>query len=120
VHFCWITNFDGFHVAELDQVLSSEQPDRQLIFDCWTSGSERGNRYYPRALSMLAEQLSVSGSAPWIFSASENWLSRRGILTAGFEFQFSLIRKRWFFKRCLSRSSSGTAASALEPAVFAA
>jgi CelD/BcsL family acetyltransferase involved in cellulose biosynthesis len=120
VHFCWITNFDGFHVAELDQVLSSEQPDRQLIFDCWTPGSERGNRYYPRALSMLAEQLSVSGSAPWIFSASENWLSRRGILTAGFEFQFSLIRKRWFFKRCLSRSSSGTAASALEPAVFAA
>src|SRR5262249_55769360 len=85
VHFCWSAKFDGFEAGEVGYVLNSQQPERRLIFDCWTPQSERGKGHYPRAISMLASQLSEAGSVPWIFSASENGSSKHGIVSAGFE-----------------------------------
>jgi len=120
VHFCWMTRFEGFRMNELRHVLASDKPGSQLIFDCWTPGPERGKGHYPRAISMLAADVAAGGSMAWIFSAGENKSSRRGIVEAGFELQYSLIRKRSFFKCRLIRASADTASSAPERAVFAA
>lgn len=120
VHFGWTGRFNGFHMHELDHALDSEGHDCQLIFDCWTPMSERGKSYYPRAIAMLAAHLAATGSLPWIFSAKENKPSQSGILSAGFEPQFSLIRKRSLFMTRLIRTSSSSTSSALEPATFAA
>lgn len=120
VHFCWTSGFNGFHMDELDYVLDSMAPDRKLIFDCWTPGSERGKKYYARAISMLAAHLAARGSTPWIFSAKGNKPSTSGILSTGFEPQFSLIRKRSLFITRLIHTTSVSTCSTLEPAVFAA
>jgi CelD/BcsL family acetyltransferase involved in cellulose biosynthesis len=120
VHFCWTSRFNGFHMDELDHVLHSMAPDCELMFDCWTPGSQRGKKYYPRAISMLADHLAASGSVPWIFSGKENKPSQSGILSAGFEPQFSLIRRRSLFITRLLHTTAASTSSGLEPAAFAA
>ena len=120
VHFCWVTDFNGFYMAELDHVLSAPDRNLSLIFDCWTPRSARGNNHYPRAISMLAAQVNTNGSRPWIFGAKSNDASIGGIVRAGFELQFSIVRKRVLFRRRLMRSSVQTSSSGWDQAIVAA
>jgi hypothetical protein len=93
-HFSWVADFEGFHMAELDHKLNAPFPESVLLFDCWTPHSERGQGYYGLAISRIAAQLKSQGKIPWIFSASTNLASVRGVEKAGFVRRFSLIRKR--------------------------
>jgi hypothetical protein len=94
VHFCWVTRFEGFHMAELDHTLKAPSPDSVLLFDCWTPQSIRGRGYYGLAISRVAARLRASGKTPWIFSAATNRSCTRGIEKSAFTPRFSLIRKR--------------------------
>jgi CelD/BcsL family acetyltransferase involved in cellulose biosynthesis len=97
VHFCWATDFEGFHMLELNHKLDAPSPDSVMLFDCWTPRSMRGQSYYGTAISCAADHLHALGKAPWIFSAATNSSSVRGIEKSGFEQRFSLIRKRGMF-----------------------
>ena len=48
VHLCWVADFQGFHMAELEWRLSAPSPNAVMIFDCWTPLSERGHGHYSR------------------------------------------------------------------------
>jgi len=94
VHYCWISDFAGFFMGELKTRLTSPVLDAVMIFDCWTPRVVRGHGYYGAAISRVAEYLSNSGKAPWIFSATENASSVRGIERSGFQRRYSLARRK--------------------------
>ena len=106
LHFCWVADFDGFYMSELNHTLRTPSSDSVLLFDCWTPSSVRGQNYYSIAISKLAAQLFASGKAPWIFSAAMNVSSVRGVERAGFVRRFSLIRKRMLFTSSRIRSQA--------------
>lgn len=97
VHFCWVTDFEGFRMAELERTLRAPCADAVMIFDCFTPASVRGRGFFARAIAALADQLNSEGEAPWIFGAATNQASLRGIEKSGFAHQFTLGRKRVFF-----------------------
>jgi len=97
LHFCWVADFEGFYMSELNHRLTVDSTDSVLLFDCWTPPSVRGHNYYGIAISKLAAQLGASGKCPWIFSAAVNLSSLRGVEKSGFIRRYSLIRKRMLF-----------------------
>jgi len=114
VHFCWAKDFEGFRVAELDRSLQAPCKDAVMIFDCFTPGAARGNGFFSNAITVLAQQLRSHDKVPWIFGASTNGASVRGIKKTSFAYQFSLGRKRiLFFSRA---QDSIPVSSATEPA----
>ena len=94
MHFCWVGPFDGFFMRELDTQLKSEVANADLIFDCWTPHAVRGKGHYSMAIAGLAHRLLSDGREPWIFSAASNHASVRGIQQAGFERQYSRVRRK--------------------------
>ena len=97
VHFCWAKNFEGFRMAELERTLHAPCADAVMIFDCFTPASARGQGFFAGAIALLADHLRSEGKEPWIFGATTNLASLRGIEKSGFVFKFSLGRKRIFF-----------------------
>lgn len=95
VHFAWTTPFNGFYCAELNATLQAPE-NHLLLFDCWTPPVCRHRGYYGNAIRTIAAQLQESDKSPWIFSASNNSASIKGILQAGFRRRYSLVRKRLF------------------------
>lgn len=122
VHFCWVTKFADFYVAELDHRLPAPQADCALLFDCWTPPASRRRGYYRRTIAQVARKLQNSGKHPWIFSAETNAASVRGITAAGFEPRFSLYRRRVLsvpgavHSRAAGSSGSFVGASSSSPA----
>jgi CelD/BcsL family acetyltransferase involved in cellulose biosynthesis len=106
VHFCWVADFAGFQMAELQAKLIAPSPQSVLLFDCWSPDSFRGHGYYARAISEVAVQLRAAGKRPWIFSAAVNASSIHGIEKAGFAQSFSLTRRRVLFVNGAVRSES--------------
>ena len=126
VHFLWIADFDGFHLSEIDHkleaadaqpseavptILASNVPGSAasgaaMIFDCWTPLFHRGFGYYASAICHAASFLEGQQRPAWIFSAAANESSTRGILKAGFEYRFSLVRKRRLMSSQVSRLMS--------------
>ncbi len=96
VHFLWMQAYDGFRLDEIDYTLEANMSSATMIFDCWTPSARRGHGYYAAALRQAAAQLRREGKSPWIFSGARNQFSWRGILKAGFEYRFSLIRRSRF------------------------
>jgi CelD/BcsL family acetyltransferase involved in cellulose biosynthesis len=94
VHYCWARDFEGFYMDELRVRLTAPSKNAVMIFDCWTPHSARGHGYYGLAVSQVAEHLRRAGKAPWIFSASRNIPSVRGIAKAGFQWRYSMIRRK--------------------------
>ncbi len=94
VHFCWAAPFDGFKMAELATRLSAPSANATLIFDCWTSSSMRGRGYYGACVTLAAMRLLQEGRAPWIFSASSNHGSIRGLAKTGFQRRYSMVRNK--------------------------
>lgn len=97
VHFCWVKDFEGFRMAELERTLRAPSADAVMIFDCFTPASVRGRGFFTRAIAALAELLNSEGKAPWIFGAATNQASLRGIEKSGFAHKFTLGRKRILF-----------------------
>jgi CelD/BcsL family acetyltransferase involved in cellulose biosynthesis len=96
VHLCWVAPFQGFWISELGRKLAQPEPDSALIFDCWTPVDLRGQGNYIRALPLVAEAVLNSGKRPWIFSATGNPSSIKGIQRAGFVARFSITHKKKF------------------------
>jgi CelD/BcsL family acetyltransferase involved in cellulose biosynthesis len=94
VHFAWSAGFEGFYMAELGQHLRAPANDAKLVFDCWTPVSMRGRGYYAQTLALLSGSLRREDHAAWIFGAATNHPTLRGIRKAGFEYRFTLRRRR--------------------------
>lgn len=111
VHFLWTQPYDGFHSAELGTALTSPgapDPNAVLIFDCWTPASVRGQSHYATALRLLSGTLSKQGKQIWIFSVSSNTSSLRGIVSAGFQYRFSMVRSSRFGRSSVARVDKTT------------
>jgi CelD/BcsL family acetyltransferase involved in cellulose biosynthesis len=111
VHFLWIDNYDGFHLSEIDHNLEPLSPSSAMIFDCWTPASERGRGHYASAIRQAAATLRQQGKTAWIFSGANNASSLQGILNAGFEYRFSLLRCRRFGQSTITRHETTAAIS---------
>jgi CelD/BcsL family acetyltransferase involved in cellulose biosynthesis len=111
IHFLWTACYDGFHLSEIDHSLDRSSPDAAMIFDCWTPVADRGRGYYAAAIREAAANLQREGKTAWIFSAAGNASSLRGILTAGFEYRFSLVRRRRLGRSTITRQESTSAIS---------
>jgi CelD/BcsL family acetyltransferase involved in cellulose biosynthesis len=99
MHFAWVAPFHGFYCAELNSKLDAHA-DAVLLFDCWTPSAVRGRGYYEAAITQLGKLMQSKGKAPWIFGATENSPSIRGIERAGFHLQYYVVRKRrWSWRR---------------------
>lgn len=94
VHFCWVHDFEGFKMAELDRTLHAPAKDAVMIFDCFTPSSVRGHGFFAKAIAVLGDQLQSQGKAAWIFGAAGNHASLRGIEKTAFAYRFSLGRRR--------------------------
>jgi CelD/BcsL family acetyltransferase involved in cellulose biosynthesis len=103
VHFCWTGDFEGFYMDELKTHVSAPSHDSALIFDCWTPSEVRGRNYYGSALSGVAQSCVAEHKLPWIFSASTNAASLRGIEKAGFQQAYSLVRRKVLFSIMLGK-----------------
>lgn len=103
IHFLWIDNYDGFRLAEIDHNIEPSSPSAAMIFDCWTPVSHRGRGHYAAAIRQAAANLRREHRTAWIFSAVRNVSSLRGISKAGFEYRFSLVRRRRFGRATIIR-----------------
>jgi len=112
LHFCWVSQFQGFAMTELPQALEEPAPGSVLLFDCWTPLSQRGRGYYGQCIAKVAGQMLETGKHPWIFSAANNASSLRGIEKSGFIPRFSLKRKRRFLVTTLSKINLNESSSA--------
>ncbi len=109
VHFLWIEKYDGFRLAEIDCELESASPGAAMIFDCWTPAVERGRGYYGAAIRLAANRSGSEGRDAWIFSGASNVPSLRSIVKAGFEYRFSLFRRRRFGRSVVTRQETTSA-----------
>jgi hypothetical protein len=94
VHLCWVSEFEGFFMDELNVRLTAPGPGANLIFDCWTPRAVRGHNYYAMTVARVAQGLVREGRDPWIFSASTNARSVRGLESSGFVRRYSMLRRR--------------------------
>jgi CelD/BcsL family acetyltransferase involved in cellulose biosynthesis len=94
VHFAWVADFEGFFLSELNAEVEAPTAESVMLFDCWTSSSERGRGYYGLTIGLISRVAQDRGKRPWIFSAASNRASLNGIEKAGFERRYSLIRQR--------------------------
>lgn len=97
LHYCWITDFSGFKLEEIQQKLPARS-DAKMIFDCWTPNSMRGMHYYPTALEHVAQELREQGKSGWIFSSTRNASSLNALRKSSFVPRYSLIRRKFFFR----------------------
>ncbi len=106
IHFLWITNYDGFSLAEIGHNIEPSSPNAAMIFDCWTPAADRGHGHYAAAIRQAAANLRQEFRPAWIFSGANNASSLRGILKAGFAYRYSLIRRSRLGRAAISRHDS--------------
>jgi CelD/BcsL family acetyltransferase involved in cellulose biosynthesis len=109
IHFLWITNYDGFSLAEIGHNIEPSSPSAAMIFDCWTPASDRGRGHYAAAIRQAAANLRREDRAAWIFSGAKNASSVKGILKAGFAYRYSLIRRSRLGRTTTTRQETTTA-----------
>ena len=97
VHFCWVRDFEGFDMPELNRRLQAPAADAVMVFDCYTPASVRGYGYFSQAISLTAATLQRTAKSPWIFVASTDHSSVRGIQKSAFQYKFTLGRRRIAF-----------------------
>jgi CelD/BcsL family acetyltransferase involved in cellulose biosynthesis len=93
LHLAWVKAFDGFFLSELNAKVDAPSADAVMLFDCWTPLARRGHGYYAGSVALIAERVRKDGKAPWIFSATRNASSVRGLEKSGFRRRYSLIRQ---------------------------
>jgi CelD/BcsL family acetyltransferase involved in cellulose biosynthesis len=107
-HLAWVAPFEGFAMAELDEVLHAPSAASVMIFDCWTPCALRGQGLYALAIRRLAGLLFAEGKDVWIFSAAGNRASVAGIEKACFHRQGSLFRRKILWWRKTRQESGAT------------
>lgn len=117
VHFLWVSDYAGFHLSEIDHSLDHSAPGAAMVFDCWTPAANRAHGYYSTAIRQVAARLRQQGRTAWIFGGAGNVASVRGILKAGFEYRFSLLRRSQLGRSSITRLST-TAALPSQSAQF--
>jgi CelD/BcsL family acetyltransferase involved in cellulose biosynthesis len=115
IHFLWVGEYDGFRLSEIDHSLDPSSSAATMIFDCWTPAADRGRAHYVAAIRQAAASLRREGKTAWIFSGAANVASLRGILKAGFEYRFSLVRRIRFGRSTITRQETTTAISLPAP-----
>lgn len=110
IHFCWVKDFEGFVMTELDRALETPSKDAVMIFDCFTPVSARGRGFFAAAIEAVAKELRAQGKVPWIFGAQANQSSLRGVEKSGFTYRFSLRRRRILFFKIMNDSIPHTGA----------
>jgi CelD/BcsL family acetyltransferase involved in cellulose biosynthesis len=115
VHFLWIENYDGFRLAEIEHSIEPSDASAAMIFDCWTPKAERGQGHYAEAIRQAAANLLREGRAAWIFGGATNKASLRGVLKAGFQYRFSLMRRTRLGQANVSVISAARATRAVHP-----
>lgn len=88
LHFCWVSDYNGFFVGELQTRLKESRGDSVVIFDCWTPMDVRGQGFYPEAIKQVARRFSGAGKTSWILSSIRNSASIQGIQKSGFNQRF--------------------------------
>jgi CelD/BcsL family acetyltransferase involved in cellulose biosynthesis len=106
VHIAWAAPFDGFLCEELNATLEAE-PNDVILFDCWTPTTLRGHGHYRRAIELIGAEVEASGKRPWIFSASTNLTSVKGIEKAGYRARYALVRRRFLGSQSVRCEISG-------------
>lgn len=109
VHFTWVGPFTGFHCAELDTRLECPSPGAAMLFDSWTPRSQRGRGHYGLALRLVAACMQQSGKQPWVFTASSNASSVRGLQKLGIPRRFSIVRGKVLWWQWLRRHETESA-----------
>ncbi len=117
IHFLWVENYDGFRLSEIEHKLEPYSPNAAMIFDCWTPAAYRGQGHYATAIRSASLRLQREGRKAWIFSGADNGSSLRGILNAGFEYRFSLLRRIRFGNAVITRHQTTEAINNLGPKV---
>ncbi|MFY9741116.1 MAG: GNAT family N-acetyltransferase [Candidatus Sulfotelmatobacter sp.] len=117
LHFLWVSDYNGFHLTEIDYVLELSSPGAAMIFDCWTPAANRAQGYYAIAIRRVAARLREQGREAWIFGGASNVPSLRGILKAGFHYRFSLLRRSQLGRSSITRRQT-TAALPSQSAQF--
>ncbi len=97
VHFCWAEDAEGFFLGELDRKLRDSCKNGLMIFDNFTPQSVRGRGYFAKAIEMLASHLSLQGKTAWIAGRDGDQTAIQSILKAGFQYRFTLGRRRMLF-----------------------
>lgn len=115
LHFAWIHPFDGFYFSELKDSVPSPSSDSVLLFDCRTPVSLRGRGLYAEAVAQITARMREKGKRAWIFSASTNKSSTRGLERTGLRPSFSAVRYRLLGRqRIVQRHSSAIPKSRAE------
>ena len=109
IHFLWITAYDGFSLVEIGHNIEPSSPAASMIFDCWTPTSDRGRGHYATAIRRAAMNLRHENRTAWIFSGASNLSSLRGIVKAGFNYRYSLVRRRRFGRATVTRHDTTAA-----------
>ena len=115
VHFCWVGTFEGFYMDELKLRLEAPTLNAAMIFDCWTPGPVRGRGYYATAVALTAQRSVREGRDPWIFSASGNRSSVRGLESSGFEKRYSLVQQKTLMVKRVTKFPSSISPAAEVP-----
>ena len=92
VSFGWAMTSDKFYVAEIGGMVRLTR-NALWIWNCFTPPEYRGAGYYPGLLVGVRHALATLSV---IYCVRENRASRRGIIKAGFEDAFSIVRHRLF------------------------
>ena len=107
LHFLWCAPFQDFFLSELNAKVDAPSADSVMLFDCWTPESVRGHGYYGEAVMLTGRLLRERGKRPWIFTASTNSASIRGLQKTGFERRHSLVRQLRLGWQRIRRESAG-------------
>jgi len=93
VSFGWAMTSNKFHVGEVGGVVRLAR-NVLWIWNCFTPPEYRGAGHYPTLLRGIRHALA--NPPTMIYCVRENRASRRGIMNAGFEDAFSIMRHRLF------------------------
>jgi hypothetical protein len=110
VQFCWIAEFEGFRMPEVDHPLRAPSPESVILFDWWNPPSMHDRSYCKTVLRKAAQQLRASGKSVWIYSASDREFPHSELEELGFVKRFSLLYQRTLFRRVFDRSTTSSGA----------
>jgi CelD/BcsL family acetyltransferase involved in cellulose biosynthesis len=97
VHLAWALRAPDAYFIELDERRPEELGERDwVILDTFTPESERGNRHFPMAISLIGRELAQEADVVWIFASVDNVPSLRGVEAAGFRYRFTAHLEGWF------------------------
>jgi len=95
VHFCWLTDFEGFDLAELGCTLRAPCPGSTLLVDYWTRCTRGSIGEYGAVMAGVASRVQTADRPVWVYASATDAAALFAIESVGFCKKFSLARKRW-------------------------